>query len=725
MISILFVDDDPGLLGIARLYVEEQRGFRIECASSAKEALRMLQETSFDVIVSDYLMPEMNGIEFLKKIRRKNNSIPFIIFTGKGREEIVIEALNAGADFYLRKDREPEAQFAELSHIIRKVVRQHRAEKELGESEERFRRITGMLTDYLYTVRVRDGRAVSTAHGAACLAVTGYKAEEFAADPYLWIRMVSDDERERVISHFSGVLSGKQVPPIEHRIVRKDGQIRWVRDTPVLQMDETGNLVSYDGVIKDITERKVAEETIKEGEDRFRTIINSMQFGIVIINAQTHTILEANPKALEMIGGTGESVLGSVCHHFICPAESGRCPVTDLGQTVDSSERMLVTIRGEKIPIIKSVIKTTLSGKDVLIESFVDITGRKRTEESLKKSESLLNEMGRTANIGGWEFDPKTREQIWTEEVYRIHEFDADYRLPVKNAIEFYSPASRQILERAIKSAIDYDEPFDVELEIITLKGNHRWVHAIGKAHIKHGKVFGTIQDITGRKLLETTLLRVNQKLNVITNLTRQDLTSQIFVLNSYLEMAKKHATGQDRILESLQKCEQAIRSINVTIEYSKDYQDMGAKPPKWQNVKMAMLFGLSHISTGEIQHNLKTENLEIFADPLLEKVCRRLFENSVKHGDHVTRIRVWHTATSDGVTIIFEDDGIGIPQAQKEQIFLHSDGPRASGGSLIFVREILDITGITIRETGEPGRGARFEMAVPKGTWRMAGKPE
>jgi signal transduction histidine kinase len=149
----------------------------------------------------------------------------------------------------------------------------------------------------------------------------------------------------------------------------------------------------------------------------------------------------------------------------------------------------------------------------------------------------------------------------------------------------------------------------------------------------------------------------------------------------------------------------------------------MGEKPPKWQNVKMELLLGLSHMPLGKIQHSLETENLEIFADPLLEKVCQRLCENSFVHGDHVTRIRVWHTVTPDGLTIIFEDDGIGIPPEKKKQIFLRSEIHSVSRGSLIFVREILDITGITIRETGEPGKGARFEIMVPKGAWRMAGK--
>ncbi len=236
--------------------------------------------------------------------------------------------------------------------------------------------------------------------------------------------------------------------------------------------------------------------------------------------------------------------------------------------------------------------------------------------------------------------------------------------------------------------------------------------------------VFAAARDISERKRAENTLQRVNQKLNVLSQLTRKDLINQIFVLSSYLELAKNQLVGQDSIIGTLQKGEQAIQSINKTIEYSTDYQDMGAKPTKWQNIKMALLFGLSHISIGNIQHSLETENLEIFADPLLEKVCQRLFENSVKHGDHVTRIRVWHTASPDGATIFFEDDGIGIPADKKMQIFLRSDGTRASMRSLIFVREILDITGITIRETGEPGKGARFEIVVPNGAWRMVDSP-
>jgi signal transduction histidine kinase len=147
----------------------------------------------------------------------------------------------------------------------------------------------------------------------------------------------------------------------------------------------------------------------------------------------------------------------------------------------------------------------------------------------------------------------------------------------------------------------------------------------------------------------------------------------------------------------------------------------MGAKPPSWQNVNMALLFGLSHITIGDIQHSIGTENLEIFADPLLEKAFQGLFENSIAHGGHVSRIRILHTLVQDGVVIVFEDDGSGIPHEKKEQIFLRSDSARTSVRGLFFVREILDITGISIKENGEPGKGARFEMTVPEGKWRFS----
>jgi len=133
--------------------------------------------------------------------------------------------------------------------------------------------------------------------------------------------------------------------------------------------------------------RKRAEDVSWESEERLRVLLESVPTGIVVTDAETHEIVDANPAAIEMIGASLEQVIGSVCHNYICPAEKGRCPITDLGQIVDKSERVLLTPGGESVPILKTVAPVTLNGRELLLESFVDITEHKQTERALRKSE--------------------------------------------------------------------------------------------------------------------------------------------------------------------------------------------------------------------------------------------------------------------------------------------------------------------------------------------------
>jgi len=123
-------------------------------------------------------------------------------------------------------------------------------------------------------------------------------------------------------------------------------------------------------------------------------------------------------------------------------------------------------------------------------------------------------------------------------------------------------------------------------------------------------------------------------------------------------------------------------------------------------------------ISIGEIQHSLETENLEIYADPMLQRVFYNLVENAHRHGEHVTTIRFRLEDRPNGRVIICEDDWVGIPAEYKEKIF-RREYFKHTGFGMYLAREILSLTGITISETGEPGKGARFEMTVPKGVWK------
>ena len=174
MITVLYVDDEPGLLEVSKLYLERHGEFHVETATSARDALELIKKGNYDAVISDYQMPVMNGIDFLKEVRASGNPIPFIIFTGRGREEIVIQALNEGADFYLQKGGEPGSQFAELAHKVRQAVQQRRAEIRIRDHERREADILNFLPDATFAI---DKSGVVIAWNRAIERMTGVKAE--------------------------------------------------------------------------------------------------------------------------------------------------------------------------------------------------------------------------------------------------------------------------------------------------------------------------------------------------------------------------------------------------------------------------------------------------------------------------------------------------------------------------------------------------------------------
>jgi PAS domain S-box-containing protein len=156
--------------------------------------------------------------------------------------------------------------------VIQDIDKSKQAEKKLIESEERYRRITKGLTDYMYTVIIKNGKAIKTLHNEACISITGYTQKEFNKDPLLWINMVVPEDREMVAERFQSLLEGDDVVPVEHRIKCKNGNIRWICDTALPKYDSTGLIISYDGVMKDITEQKQTEFKLRELEEKYRKI---------------------------------------------------------------------------------------------------------------------------------------------------------------------------------------------------------------------------------------------------------------------------------------------------------------------------------------------------------------------------------------------------------------------------------------------------------------------
>jgi PAS domain S-box-containing protein len=141
------------------------------------------------------------------------------------------------------------------------------------------------------------------------------------------------------------------------------------------------------------------EQALRENEGRLRTILDGMQAGVVLVDRDTHVIADVNRAALATFGVPREAVVGATCHEFICPAECGRCPVTDLGQSINSSEREVLAAGGRRIPVVKTVVLLTLRGREYLLESFIDVADRKRAEQELAEHRARLEELVRERTL--------------------------------------------------------------------------------------------------------------------------------------------------------------------------------------------------------------------------------------------------------------------------------------------------------------------------------------
>jgi PAS domain S-box-containing protein len=225
-----------------------------------------LNKGAFDLILTDQTLPSFDGLTALSIATETCPDIPFIFVSGTLGEDRAIEALKRGAMDYVVKDKlsglAPRLQRAMEEAEDR--AERRRTEQALLDSEQRYRRLIESVTNYIYTVRIENGKPASTTHGPACVSVTGYTAEEYEDDPYLWYSMIHMDDRGLVEKQAQEILHGEDALPIEHRITHKNCSLRWIKNTVVPKFDDRGRLIAYDGLVVDITERKKAEETIKE-----------------------------------------------------------------------------------------------------------------------------------------------------------------------------------------------------------------------------------------------------------------------------------------------------------------------------------------------------------------------------------------------------------------------------------------------------------------------------
>lgn len=207
-------------------------------------------------------------------------------------------------------------------------------------------------------------------------------------------------------------------------------------------------------------------------------------------------------------------------------------------------------------------------------------------------------------------------------------------------------------------------------------------------------------------------------KLSLLNTVALQDIQNAVFSLSGYFELEKRMATD-GKLGEYIDKQIRIVRGINESLQFIRNYQNLGIAPPRWQSVQQSFLMAISHRDFSHLSRDLNVRGLEVYADSLLEQVFFTLTENVLVHAKTATVIRLWYHEAEGSIVIVFEDNGPGIAAEAKGRIFERT-GQSQGGMSLFLAREILSVTGISIRECGEPGKGARFEIIVPKDAFRF-----
>jgi len=226
------------------------------------------------------------------------------------------------------------------------------------------------------------------------------------------------------------------------------------------------------------------------------------------------------------------------------------------------------------------------------------------------------------------------------------------------------------------------------------------------------------IRDVTLQRQTELALTEARKKISFLSGLTRHDILNQVTGLLLHIDMARA-IDSDPEVHEWLTKQEESILNIQHQIAAAKDYEDLGVTPPQWLNLAQIMDSLRPELEAAKISLEMPAGTVELFADPLLERVFSNLVSNSIRHGGHVTVIRIRYEIADTLLTLIYEDNGVGIPHADKGSLFGRRAGNR-TGIGLFLSAEILKITEMTIRECGEPGAGARFEITVPSQKYRI-----
>lgn len=579
--------------------------------------------------------------------------------------------------------------------------------EELLRSERRFRRITEGLTDYLYTVTVKDGRAVKTRHSQACVAVTGYTAQEFALDEYLWINMVVPEDRGMVLDQIQKTLAGEKPASLEHRIIRKDGTTRWVSNTIVPDIDKHGNLQAYDGLIKDITQRKEMEEALRESETRVRS------------------------KLLTLLSPEGD--IGTL----------------DLGDIVNVNSLQLLmddfynlTRIGSAIVDIKGKVLVATGWQDICtkfhrvhpktcrncIESDIILSGSSSPGQfKLYKCRNNMWDMATPIMVGGKRLGNIFLGQfLFADEEPEIHVFRDQARLYGFD-------------EQAYLAALERVPRFSRDTVSLAMTFYARLANLISDLSFGHIKLARAVSEKTKaqkelklvNQQLEQTLADKDKFFSIIAH----DLKSPFIGFHNFIKLMDKHL---DRMsLEDIRQLTSDMKSnadnlynlLNNLLEWARVQRGLICYDPKPYPLDELVNRNVELIMPRAVQKDISLEILIpkgffIFGDKaMVSAVIRNVLANALKYTQRKGDIRIEAEKQETMIQISVKDNGTGMDENTMSRIFVQNqkislrgtEGEKGTGLGLLLCREFIEMHGGKIWAESIPGQGTTFLFTLPK----------
>src|SRR3990170_957506 len=507
LIRVLHVDDDADFLNTAKQILEMQSSFQVETARSVEEAKDKMKEKTFDVIVSDYVMPGKNGLEFLKELKDSGSNIPFIIFTGKGREEIAIKALNLGADAYFNKLGHPETVYGELAHGIRCTVKSKQAEQALKESEEKYHSLfANMLNGFAYCRMIFDEKDkpidfVYLEVNDAFEKLTGLKKEDVIGKKVTEAIPGTEKANPELLDIYSRVALTRKEEEFE--IFFKPLNM-WLSIS--VYSPKKGYFVA---VFENITERKQAEEALKGSEEKFRNLVElspdtiavHREGKIVYVNAAGAKFLHAkNPEQL-----IGKSIMDFLHPSFRGIVKKRVQQIEEEGKQAPLIEEKFIRLDETVVDVEVAAIPFTHNGKPATIAITRDITERKKAEEQLRSNVLILENITDSIIVT----DLEGRITSWNEGASKIFGFSAEEMLG-ETIAKVSKPAEREQVAPAQLEQIRTGVLFFGEWEGVKKDGEPVWLMLTTKLlKNSQGETIGMIgvgKDITERKKAEENL---------------------------------------------------------------------------------------------------------------------------------------------------------------------------------------------------------------------------